>query len=112
MFAPECKVKNIINRNQKPDLKKAEKNHNNTKTQKKIASLLLHKYKISSERKLQLWKQTRLSFSCDGAETITDKAYPVKVVKTKSENKDHEEKEKKITSQPVIIYYENNRSES
>lgn len=36
----------------------------------------------------------------------------MKVVKTKSENKDHEEKEKKIPSQPVIIYYESKRSES
>lgn len=43
---------------------------------------------------------------------LTDEAYPVKVVKNKSENKDHEEKEKKIPSQPVIIYYESKRSES
>lgn len=36
----------------------------------------------------------------------------MKVVKTKSENKDDEEKEKKIPSQPVIMYYQSNRSET
>lgn len=37
-----------------------------------------------------------LSFSCVGAETITDEAYPVKRVKTKSENKDDEENRRKF----------------
>lgn len=53
-----------------------------------------------------------LYFSRVGAKTITDKPYPVKVVKTKSENKEDEEKEKKIPSQPVFIHYQSNRSES
>lgn len=55
--------------------KKRQRKKKHKNTQEK----LLHKHKISSERKLQLWKQTRLSFSCVGAKTITDKAYAVKV---------------------------------